>query len=493
MDSRRVVMDSLQDKTYRGAFWSAVDAGGGRLVQFVIGVILARLLLPEQFGLIGMLAIFMAIAQSFLTSGFGMALIQKKEVTSVDASSVFYFNLVIGAVLAGLLGLAAPGIAAFYHQPVLSSLTRALSLVLVINSFAVVQTAMLTRNIDFKTQAKVSLLTAFGSGTVGIALAVWGFGVWSLVGQQLSNALFTASLLWWFNRWRPTAAFSFQALGQMFTFGSRILLSGLVSQLFDNIYYVDIGRLFSPGVLGYYTRAQRLEELPAQTLTQIVSRVSFPVFSSIHEDDARLKSVLKRALVALVFVNCPLMIGIAVTARPLVSVLLTEKWLPCVPYLQLLSVLGLLLPLHALNLNALVAKGHSRLFLRLEIVKKVLIVGSIAVTWRWGVPAMIWGQIAVSIPCYYLNSYYIARLVRYTVVEQLRDVSPYFACAALMGAALQALHYVEFPSDLLLLVAQGAGGVLLYATLCGVLRLSAFEEGRGIVGKRWRVVHGGVA
>jgi len=478
------VSENLRDKTYRGAFWSAVDAGGARVVQFVIGVVLARLLAPEQFGLIGMLGIFMAIAQSFLTSGFGLALIQKKEVTGVDASSVFYFNLIVGVVLAGGLCLAAPWIAVFYDQPILVGLTRAMSLVVVINSFVVVQTAMLTRNIDFKTQAKVSLVATGGSGVVGITMAAVGCGVWSLVGQQISSALLMASMLWLLNKWRPQWVFSLGALRQMFRFGSRVLFSGLLNQVFDNAYEVVIGKLFNPAALGYYVRAKKLQDLPAQTMTQIVTRVSFPAFSSVHEDTARLKNGMRRAMTGLVLLNCPIMIGLAVTAEPLVRVLLTEKWLPSVAYVQLLCVLGLLLPLQAMNLNSLMAKGRSDLFLHIEILKKMLTVINIAVTWRWGVVAMIVGQIVTSVPCYYLNSYYIARLVRYTVPEQLRDVAPYFACAAAMGGAIHLLRYIPFHYDLLLLLAQVAGGFVFYALLCRSLRLEAFVEGWSIVAKR---------
>jgi teichuronic acid exporter len=245
------VAESLRKKAEQGVLWSAVDAGAARLAQFVIGVILARLLLPEQFGLLGMLAIFMAVAQAFVSSGFGVALVQKKEVTPADASSVFYLNVAAGLVLAGLLCLAAPWIASFYGQPILSPLTRALSLVLVISSFGVVQGAMLTRNIAFKTQAKVSVVSVLGSGVIGVAMAYRGYGVWSLVVQQICGALFRVVLLWVFNGWRPGLVFSFAVLRHMFGFGSRMLASGLLNEVFRNLYSVVIGRLFSPADLGF--------------------------------------------------------------------------------------------------------------------------------------------------------------------------------------------------------------------------------------------------
>ena len=468
--------DSLRQRAESGALWSFIDAIGARLVQFIIGVILARLLLPEQFGLIGMLAIFMAIAQTFLISGFGSALIQKKEVTKEDASSVFYFNLFIGILLAGLLYFSGHHIALFYGQPILKPLVRGMSLVILINSFGIVQTALLTRNLDFKTQTKISLIAGSCSGAIGITLAYKGFGVWSLVIQQVSFALFRSILLWLLNTWRPAWVFSLQSLRQMFSFGSRLLISGLLNQIFDNIYYVVIGKVFTPAALGFYTRAKRLQELPSLTLSGIVSRVSFPVFSSVKDEPERLKKGLRKALVMLVFINSPAMVGLAVVAEPLVKVLLTEKWLPCVPYLQLLSVIGLLLPLQMLNLNVLMAMGRSDLFLRLEIIKKVLIICNIALTWRWGVIAMIQGQIVVSIASYFLNSFYTGKLINYSMLEQVKNILPYFILAALMGISIYFLQYISFSGALSLVVVQIAAGAFVYLSLCGLFRLQAFKD-----------------
>jgi len=484
---------SLYKRAQDGAVWSAIDAMGARFVQFVIGMILARLLLPEQFGLIGMLAIFMAVAQALLTSGFGAALIQKAEVTPADTSSVFYFNLGIGVILTSALWGAAPWIAAFYDQPILTPLTRMMSLVMVIDAFSVVQTVMLTRHIDFRTQTKVGLVAGLLSGVIAVGMAYHGFGVWSLAGQQLSAAVFRAVLLWLCNPWRPGLVFSGRSLRSMFTFGSRLLISSVLNQIFTNIYYVVVGRLFSPATLGFYTRARRLEELPSMTLSSIVTRVSFPVFSSIQDDAARLKRGLRRALTWLVFVNCPVMIGMAATARPLIKVVLTDKWLPCVPYLQLLCIAGLLLPLDILNLNLLVAKGRSDLFLRLEILKKVLTIVNIAVMWRWGVSALILGQAGLSCIACYLNSYYTGKLIGYPLAEQVRDTAPCFVCGGLMGIAVYSLEYVVRSGDVLLLVAQTATGVTAYLLLCGALRVSVFAEIRHFVARKMAGVRDGSA
>jgi O-antigen/teichoic acid export membrane protein len=476
-----VTISSLKLKTYRGAFWSFVDAIGARLVQFVIGIVLSRLLLPEEFGLIAMLSIFMAVAQNLLDSGFGSALIQKKEITEADTSSVFFFNMLISLALAGILCLVAPWIAAFYQQPELLPITQTMSLVVVINSFIVVQATMLTRKMDFKTQAKVSLLAGLGSGFIGIAMAYHDFGVWSLVSQQLAAASFRVMFLWGFNRWRPKFIFSFSALRQMFSFGSRMLASSLLNQIFENLYYVVIGKLFSPLTLGFYFRACTLAEMPSATLTRIVTRVSFPVFSAIQDDDDRLKRAMRQALGVLFFINAPVMIGLAVIAKPLVLVLLTEKWLPSVPYLQLLCVLGLLLPLHALNLNILMAKGRSDLFLRIEILKKILVVLNIAITWQWGIAAIICGQIVVSFLAFFLNSYYTGKLLGYTAFAQVQEVALYLFSAILMGGGVYLVEFLNFSSNRCLLVVQVVIGAAIYLLLSVIFRPQAFLDGAQMI------------
>ncbi len=469
-------MSDLKTRTYHGAFWSAIDAVGARLVQFIIGIILARLLLPEQFGLIGMLAIFVAIAQSLLSSGFVSALIQKKEVTAEDASSVFYFNVGISLVLAGLLSLAAPWVAEFYRQPLLTSLTRALSLVIVINSFSVVQSALLTRNMDFQIQTKISLITGVCSGGVGIVMAYRGFGVWSLIAQQLSAAFANAVFLWLLNGWRPRLLFSLASLRQMFRFGSGILASSLIGQAFQNVYHVVIGRLFTPAALGFYTRAVQLEQLPVMTLSGIVSRVAFPAFSTIQTDNIRFTRGLRKALTVLMFFAAPTMIGLAVVAEPLVIVMLTEQWLPSVPYLRLLCLVGLIAPLHVLNVNVLMAKGRSDLFLRLEIVKKSLIIASIAIVWRWGIVALIIGQLVTSVLSYLLNSYFTRKLLGYGPLRQFRDIAIYLLFALLMGGGVYSLTALSFPSRSVLLISQIVAGIAIYLLLCFVFRSSALME-----------------
>lgn len=467
---------NLKHRTVKALLWSFIDIIAQRGVQFIIGIVLARLLLPEQFGLIGMLTIFMAVIRTFLDSGFGSALIQKKDMTQADMCSIFYFNIVVGLVAAGLLCLAAPWIAAFYKQPILTPLTRALSLTIVINSFGLIQSTILIKNINFKTQTKVSIISGIFSGAVGISMAAYGFGVWSLVAQQLSAAFLWSASLWFFSSWRPALIFSFDALKEMFGFGSRILASGVLNQIFENIYFLIIGRLFSAADLGFFTRAKTLNDIPSQTLSEMTGRVTFPVFSSIQDDPSRLKRGLKKALTTLVLVNFPLMIGLAAIARPLILTLLTHKWAPSIFFFQLLCIGGLLFPLHLMNLNVLQALGRSDLFLRLEIIKKIMIVINIAITWRWGISAIICGIIITSVIGYYLNTYYNGMLIDYPITEQMRDLIPYLITAGLMGLAVYAVGSFHYPSNWSMLIVQIITGISSYVLFCRTFRLKAFME-----------------
>jgi len=467
---------SLKSKTVHALFWSFLERGGEQGIRFVVSVILARILFPEQFGLIAMLTIFIALARSLVDSGFGSALIQKKEITHEDKCSVFYFNIVLGFVMAGLLCLAAPWIAAFFGAPLLTPLTRVLSITLVTSSFGIIHGILLSKQLDFKMWLKVRLISTFISGLVGISMAYKGFGVWSLVAQQLTSSVVNALSLWVLCSWRPSLTFSVAALRGMFGFGSKLLVSSIIDTFFKHIYLIVIGKVFAPAQLGYFGRARGIQQLPVNNLSIPVKRVTFPVFSTIQDDKERLKRLVHKAMTTLVLIHFPIMIGLAIVAEPLVIVLLTEKWVPCIPYLQLLCFAGLLYPLHLINVNVLIAQGRSDLFLRLEIVKKILTIIAIAITWRWGIKALIYGQIAQSFIAYYLNCYYTGKILRYPFQEQVADVMPYLSAASLMGAGVYVIRLAPIESRLMLLVGQVVTGALLYTTLCYGFRLTAFKE-----------------
>ena len=468
--------NNIQDNTIKGLFWSFLERIGDQGIQVVISIILARLLLPEQFGLIAMLTIFMAVAQTFVVSGFGLALIQKQDANHLDECSIFYFNILVGLLVAGILFLSAPWIAVFYQTPLLTPLTRILSLNLIINAFGIVHTTLLTKQIDFKTQMKISMVATILSGSIGVTMAYHGYGVWSLVAQSIGINLFRTILLWLFLPWRPYWIFSLDSLRSMFSFGSKLLFSGLLDTIYNNLYLVVIGKMFSAADLGYYTRAEQTQQLPVNNLSSTVGRVTFPVFSSMQDDKSRLKRGTRKALSTLAMVNFPLMIGLAVVAKSLVLVLLTEKWLPCVPYLQLLCIAGLLYPLHAINLNVLIAQGRSDLFFRLEICKKAMITAAICLTWRWGISALIYGQIATSVIAYYMNSYYTGKLLSYPVVEQLKDILPTLGLASLMGCGVYLSGCFHLNSTIVLLFFQVSIGIVVYLILCILTKISSFME-----------------
>lgn len=466
----------MKTKVWSALYWSFFEQIGQQGIQFITSIILARLLLPKEFGLIAILTIFMSTSQCLLSGGFGKALIQRKNATHIDKCSIFYFNIVVGGGLAGLLCLSATGIANFYNQPELVVLTYALSLNLIFNAFGQVQSALLNKNIDFKSQLKINIVATAISSIFGIVLALWDYGVWSLVVQSLSGNFLRSVFLWYFCKWRPSLVFSFSALGEMFSFGSKLLASGLLDIIFNNIYLAVIGKLYSPTILGLYSRANSLQKLPTMSMSVVISRVLFPVFSKMQDDKPRIKAGVRRALMILALVNFPLMIGLSVMAKPLIIVLFTEKWLPCVPYFQILCVVGLLYPLQMVNLNALTAQGRSDLFFRLEIIKKILIVVTIISTCRLGVMAMICGQVITAFCSYFINTYYTGKILNYSFTEQIYDLIPTLTLAVVMGGIIYGVKYLHITSQCGLLVLQVVVGMVVYIAGCYVFRLPSFME-----------------
>lgn len=474
--------NGLPNNVFNAFIWSFIDKVGLQGIQFVISIVLARLLLPEQYGLIGMLAIFLGVAQSFLDSGFGSALIHKINADYVDECSIFYFNIVVGLLATGLLYLVAPAIAQFYKEPLLEPLTRFLSLNIFISSFCLIQTTILTKRLDFKTQAKISISTVVITGPIGIALAYKGYGVWSLAIQQVAGSLARSILLWVFCIWRPSLTFSFSALRGLFSYGSRLLASSLLDKIFENLYLVIIGKFFSAASLGYYSRSLSLQQLPASTLTDIVSRVTFPLFSSMQYDSEQLKKEFRKTFTALAYINLPIFVGLTLVAKPLVIVLLTDKWLPSVLYLQLLAVLGAMYPLHAIHLNLLKSKGRSDLFLKLEVLKKILVVINIVITWSHGIGAMIIGQVVITIVAYFINSYYTTILIKYSFAEQFRDLAPIALISAVMGASVGLIsYYVSISSNYFMLFMQVSTGFIFYILLSWLFKPDPYRMILGLI------------
>jgi O-antigen/teichoic acid export membrane protein len=466
----------LKKTTAKGIFWSFIERIGHHGIRILVSIILARLLPPEQFGLIAMLWIFMTVAQTIVDSGFGTALIQKQDATHLDECSIFYFNILVGFLLAGLLYLAAPWISAFYNIPLLTPIGRILSLNLIINAFSVVQVSLLIKRLDFASQTKVSVIAGLLSGGIAIAMAYRGFGVWSLVAQSLLEYMLRTVLFWYYLPWRPSWLFSRASLRSMFPFGSRFLASGLLETFYDNLYQLVIGKLFSATQLGFYTRARQSVSYPAGNLSFAVGRVFFSVSSAMQGDKAGLKLGTRKALSGLAMVNFPLMIGMAVVAKPLVQVLLTDKWLPCVPYLQLMCIWGMFFPFNTINLNALIAQGHSDSFLRVEVFNKLVITVAVLSTAYFGIVVMIWGQIVSSAIHAYLSAYYLNKTFSYPISEQVKDCSIVLLLASGMGIVVHMAGYVPLRNSIALLLLQIVTGMVSYAALCELMKVAPFQE-----------------
>lgn len=354
--------DSLRNKTVKGVSWSFADNIITNGVSFIVGLVLARLLTPAEYGLIGIITIFISVFNSIVDSGFSNALIRKNDARDVDYNTVFIVNLLLSVTLFFLLFLGSPAIGRFFNEPQLVPLSRVMGSIVIINAFAIIQRTILVKKVDFKTQTKVSLISSITSGFVGIGMALYGFGVWSLVGQQISRQLLNTVFLWVYSLWWPRIQFSIQSFKELFGFGWKLLVSGLIDTVWREIYQVVIGKFYSTATLGQYTRAQQFSSIFSSNITSVVQRVSYPVLSSIQDDRERLKMAYKKVIKVTMLVTFSCMLGLAAIAKPMILVLIGEQWMPCVPYLQIICFSMMLYPLHAINLNMIQVQGRSDSF-----------------------------------------------------------------------------------------------------------------------------------
>lgn len=476
---------SLRKKTISGFTWSFIDSFANQGLSFLIGIILARLLSPEEFGLIGMLAIFMAISQSFIDSGFGSALIRKQDCTAEDYSTVFYYNLAAGIILYAVLFFSAHAISGFFAKPQLKLMVQVLGISLIINSFSLIQKTILIKNINFKLQAKISIISLIISGLISIGMAFRGWGVWSLVMRLVIQNICMSALLWLWNAWRPRIIFSFASFKELFGFGYKLLFSGLIDTTYKNINYLIIGKVFFASELGYYTRAQSFSMLPAQSLTEVIQRVSYPALSTLQDDQDRLKAAYRKLIKGTMFISFVLMMGMAAIAKPLVITLIGEKWFASIIYLQLLCFVAMLYPLHALNLNMLNVKGRSDLFLRLEIIKKLLVIPVIFIGIFLGIKIMIIGMIVSSIIAYFLNSFWSGKMVKYPFKEQISDITPSFLIALVIGLSIYGVGFLLPVRPVFALMIEMASGVLFLWIATKIIKIDSFIEIKGIIKEKF--------
>jgi O-antigen/teichoic acid export membrane protein len=469
-------MKNIKQKTINGMAWSVSERISLQVIQIGISIILARLLDPSEFGLIGMLAIFTSIAQSILDSGFGSALIQKKDATQTDSSSIFYFNLFIGILLASIFFFISPLISKFYNQPLLTPITRVLSLNVIISAFSLVQLSLLRKNLHFKNHFIVGIISVIFSGVCGIVAAKVGLGVWSLVIQTLSYSIAQAATLWIINNWRPKWQFSFASLKSMFSFGSKLLVAGVIETIFKNIYQTLIGKSYTASDVGYYSRALTMETAATVTTSMALGQVIFPAFSPYQDDNITLKQVHSKTIKMSMFLHMPLMIGLIAIAEPLFLFLLTAKWANSIPYFQLLCVAGIFYPIQVQNYNLFRIKGRSDFILKFGILKHTLIAIALAVTYKHGIMALILGQVVVAALSQLIASYEAGKLINYNLSEQVKALIPYTVASIIMGTGIYMLGKLNIESNFLLLVLQISIGILFYFTISKILKSPELSE-----------------
>lgn len=469
---------SLKKQALSGMLWSSIQTFGNQIIGFGVSVILARLLLPAEFGLIGMIGIFMGISSVLISSGLGASLIRTDNPNQADYSTVFVFNLVGSLILYSVMFFAAPLIAGFFEQPLLTSITRWYCLIFVINAFSAIQITRLHKNLDFKTETKASLTSTVASAISGITLAYHGFGVMSLVWMAIVAALVNNIMLWGQSGWKPSLIFDWQKFRYHFSFGSRMMASGILDTIFTNAYVLVIGKFFSATQLGYYNRADSMKHLPVSTFSGILNKVTYPLFAEIKNDDVRLKSVYKQIMKMVIFIIAPVLVLMAVLAEPLFILLFTEKWLPAVPYFKILCIAGILYPLHTYNLNILSVKGRSDLFLRLEIIKKILLIVILTISFFYGIYGLLWGQVIFSFLAFFINTHYSGKFLKYSSWEQLRDITPVLILAAAMGVLVYFVNYeLAFFSDIVRLIGGGFTGICFFLIFA---RLFNFDSAKTV-------------
>ena len=441
---------SLKSRTVKGASWSFVDSIAGQGITFLVGLVLARLLSPEEYGLIGIITVFITVFNSIVDSGFSNALIRKNNAKEIDYNTVFITNLILSVVLFAILFFSAPAISLFFNQPQLIPLLRVMGSIVIINAFAIIHRTILVKKVDFKTQTKVSLISSIFSGGVGIVMAVCGFGVWSLVWQQISRQFLNSLFLWIFSKWCPKLQFSGKSFKELFSFGWKILVSGLIDTTWCEIYQVIIGKFYAPAILGQYTRAQQFASLCSSNLTSVVRRVSYPVLSSVQDNKERLKNGYQKIIKVAMLVTFTLILGLAAVSKSLILTLIGEQWLTCVPFLQILCFQMMLYPLHTLNLNMLQVQGRSDLFLKLEIIKKIIATGPLMLGIFVNIYWMLGGSVITGFISYYLNAYYSGPFLNYSIKEQVKDILPSFGVAMAMAIPVYAMSFISISPFILL-------------------------------------------
>lgn len=419
------MQENLKKKTVSGMIWSALQRFGTMGISFVSNIVLARLLTPDDYGCIGMLAIFITVSNTFVDGGFGSALIQKKEPTQKDYSTIFWLNLFISVVIYGILYISAPAVSRFYDIPLLSSVLRVQGIVLIINALNIVQTNQLRKSINFKRLAVIYIASQIVGAVCAIVLAYMGWGVWALVAQQIIASSITSVILWVMNRWLPQLCFSFDSFKQLFSFGGFILASNLINTFCNNVQGLLIGKFFNPAILGYYTQAYKLEDVASHSISSVVEQVAYPVFSKVQSDNDGLKNVIYRLILSIAYVTFPMMLILVLIAEPLIGLLYGEKWLPSVPYFQIICIGGIAVCLQGVTYLAIASIGKSKELFLWTIIKRglgmiLLIAGMVL----FGMNGLLWGFVLSCWSVTFINAYLVSKYIKYGLWQQIKDVLP---------------------------------------------------------------------
>lgn len=464
--------ESLKNKTIKGTFWSAADAFLGQGVTFLVGIVLARLLTPAEYGLIGIVLIFTIILSGVVDSGLPAALIRKKDVTREDYNTMFITNMTLSVLMFLLLFWCAPFIADFFGNGELVNLTRVTGLILILQALSITQVTILTKEINFKTKTKASFIAAIGSGAVGIGMAYTGCGVWSLVGQQLSNKLFFSLILWELVRWMPSFKFSKPCFHYMWGFGWKIMLSGLLNNIWNQLYQVVVGKYYSPETLGQYSRAKEYAGLFSSNFTAILQRVTYPALADVQDDQKRMVAAYRKVIKISMYITAVSMIFMAAVSEPLIYCMIGPQWEEAASYLPLICLSMSFYPLHAINLNMLQIQGRSDIYLYIEILKKIISILPIFLGIFVGIFWMLWGTIVTGILSFFINSYYTGKKLNYTSWMQLKDIMPSYGLGLIVALSVYFLKYLPISYFIILMMQIIVG----FVAIISVSRVSQMEE-----------------
>lgn len=461
-------------KVLNGLFWKIMENGGSQGIQFLVSVILARLLSPEEYGIVAIITIFITIANVLVQNGFSTALIQKQNVDDADFSSVFYFNLVTSGVIYLCLFAAAPGIGVFYHNENMVSVIRVLSIILFPGGVTSIQNAYISRKLEFKGLFLATLGAAVISGGLSIAMAYYGFGVWALAWQQIAYYFSLMIILFFTVSWRPKLIFASGRIKVMFSFGWKLLCASLIDTIFNNLHGLIMGKIYNEEVLGYYNRGDQFPKLIINNLSAAIQSVMLPVLAASQNDLGRVKSMLRRSIATSSFLVLPMMAGMAAVADSLVLALLGEKWMFCVPFLRIMCIAYSFWPIHIANLQALNAVGRSDIFLKLEIIKKAVGLAVLVIGIRYSAVTLVALKAVADFICTFINAWPNRKLLGYKISEQWLDILPSIALSCLMGALVYAVQFV-LPAGWLCLFVQIIAGIAVYGGLAWMFRLESFE------------------